>query len=116
MRIMANGVEGVCVCVGGGGGLAVRAGRSAQPGGWCCGVTAEVTLGGGGEGHQPCHWCLDPVSSVRTGVASTVACQTLARVSFALQRSNAMTLRTYLTDCVHHANTSVPVPPRFRRK
>jgi hypothetical protein len=27
-----------------------------------------------------------------------------------------MTLRTYLTDCVHRANTSVPVPPRFRRE
>jgi hypothetical protein len=58
----------------------------------------------------------DPVSGVRTNVASTVATQTLARVSVTLQRSNAMTLRTYLTDCVHHANTSVPVPPRFRRK
>jgi hypothetical protein len=33
----------------------------------------------------------DPKSGVRTGVANTVASQTLARVSVALQRSNAMT-------------------------
>jgi hypothetical protein len=58
----------------------------------------------------------DPKSGVRSGVASTLASRTLARVSVALQRSNAMTLRTYLTDCVHHATPSVPVPPRFRRK
>ena len=50
------------------------------------------------------------------GAASAVTSQTLARVSIALQRSNAMTLRTYLTDCVHHTNKSVPVPFGYRRR
>ena len=58
----------------------------------------------------------DPTGVAERGAASAVTSQTLARVSIALQRSNAMTLRTYLTDCVHHTNKSVPVPFGYRRR
>ena len=58
----------------------------------------------------------DPMGVAHRGAASTVASQTLARMSIALQRSNAMTLRTYLTDCLHHTNKSVAVPLRYRRQ
>ena len=58
----------------------------------------------------------DPMGVAQRGVASAVASQTLASVSIALQRSNAMTLRTYQTDCLHHTNTSVPAPFGHRRR
>ena len=59
-----------------------------------------------------------PMGVAQRGAASAVTIQTLASVSVALQRSNAMTLRTYQTDChcLHHTNTSVPVPFRYRRR
>ena len=57
----------------------------------------------------------DPTGVTQPGATSTVTSQTLARMSITLQRNNAMTLRTYLTDCLHHTNKSVPVPFRVRR-